>query len=313
VDRPDLPVVAVVVVTYNSADVLAGCLDSLVDQGVELASVVIADNASQDGSLAVAEAAGTRLPIQTVQLGRNAGYAAAINAGIAVTDVEKLDAVFVMNPDCRLRTGALGALAAVVRQPGRGIAVPLMVNPDGSLQPSLRRTPTVGRAWAEAVLGGRIAARLGSCSELVMRPAEYERAGPVAWGTGAALLLSTEMVRQVGGWDESFLLYSEETEYSLRAADQGWITWFEPRAVVEHIGGESSTNPLLFALLTVNKVILFRRRHGRVASWAYYTGTLASEAIRALTGRRASRAAAAALLRPARRDQIIETITGGRP
>jgi GT2 family glycosyltransferase len=308
----DTAVVAVVIVTYNSADVLRGCLESLTDQQVDLPCVVVADNASKDDSIGVARAAATDLPIRTVQLGHNAGYAAAINAGIAATDLEKLDAVFVMNPDCRLRPGALGRLAAALRQPGRGIALPLMLNPDGSLQPSLRRTPTVGRAWAEAILGGNLAGRLGSLGELVMRPSEYERPGPVAWGTGAAMLLSTEMIRQIGSWDESFLLYSEETEYSLRAADRGWISWYEPSAVVEHIGGESATNPLLAALLVVNKVILFRRRHGRPAGRAYYGATLASEGIRALAGRRASRAATVALLRRSRRDEIIQTITGER-
>jgi GT2 family glycosyltransferase len=308
-----LPTVAIVIVTYNSAEVLGACLGSLTDQGVELACVVVADNASEDESVAVAQAAAADLPIRIVQMGHNAGYAAAINACVAAADLEKLDAVFVMNPDCRLGPAALGRLAAALRQPGRGIAVPRMLNPDGSLQPSLRRTPTVGRAWAEAVLGGNLASRLGHLGELVMRPSEYRRPGPVSWGTGAAMLLSAEMIRQIGPWDESFVLYSEETEYSLRAADRGWITWYEPDAVVEHVGGESATNPLLAALLVVNKTILFRRRHRRAASWAYYGAVLTTEGVRAVGGRRVSRAATAALLRRSRRDEIIQTITGERP
>src|SRR5690348_5644248 len=88
----DLPRVAVVIVTFNSADVLGDCLRSLPSQGVDLAAVVVADNASRDGSVAIAEAA-TELPVQTVQLGRNAGYAAAINAGFAVLDLWKFDGV----------------------------------------------------------------------------------------------------------------------------------------------------------------------------------------------------------------------------
>ncbi len=51
------------------------------------------------------------------------------------------------------------------------------------------------------------------------------------------MLLSVSALREVGPWDESFLLYSEETEYCLRAADKGWCTWYEPAAVFEHIGG----------------------------------------------------------------------------
>ena len=78
------------------------------------------------------------------------------------------------------------------------------------------------------------------------------------WVTGAALLIRWDVLTAVGPWDESFLLYSEETEYFLRAADRGWTVWYEPAAQVEHVGGESRTNPTLAALLVVNKVKLFR-------------------------------------------------------
>ncbi len=305
------PRVAVVIVTFNSADVLADCLRSLRSQGVCLTDVVVADNASKDGCLALAESV-TDLPVRTVQMGRNAGFAAAINAGIGVLDTRKLDAVFVMNPDCRLRPDALLRLAQALRQPGRAMAVPLMVNPDGSLQPSLRRAPTVGRALVEAVIGGDRAGRAGRLGELVTDPREYERPGPFAWATGAAVLISAEALRDLGPWDESFLLYSEETEYQLRAADRGWTLWYEPAAVVEHIGGDSATNPTLYALMVVNKVRLFRRRHGALASGGYHLAVTAGEAVRALAGRRTARASTVALVRPSRRDQLIRAITGER-
>ena len=260
-DARETPTVSVLICTYNGGKVLADCLASSADQGVEVTDVVVADNRSRDDSVAIAEAA-TKLPIRTVQMGRNAGYAAAINAGIATLDARKLDAVFVMNPDCRLRPDTLFLLTRALRQPGRGIAVPRLVNQDGTLQPSLRRHPTVGRALAEAVIGGELAGRVGTLGELVMSPAGYDRAGPAAWATGAAMLLSADLIRDLGPWDESFLLYSEETEYCLRAADSGWTLWYEPVAVVEHIGGESGTNPTLYALMVANKVRLFRLNDG---------------------------------------------------
>ncbi|MEO3889275.1 glycosyltransferase family 2 protein [Nonomuraea sp. B5E05] len=291
--------VAVVIVTYNSASVLGGCLDSLARgaEGVELADVVVADNASKDDSVAVAERAG----VTVVQVGRNAGYAAAINAGTAVLDLDGLDGVYVLNPDCRLRPGSIAPLLGCLREPGRGIAVPYMVNPDGTLQPSLRRRPTVGRALAEALVGGALAGRVGGLGELVTDPRDYARPGAYAWATGAAMLLAPRVIREVGAWDESFLLYSEETDYCLRAADLGWTTWYEPASVIEHIGGDSGVNPALAALLVVNKVRLYRRRHGPASGAAYYLAVLAGEAVRALAGRRTSRACVAALLRPSRR------------
>ncbi|MGR6912900.1 glycosyltransferase family 2 protein [[Actinomadura] parvosata] len=290
---------AVVIVTYNSAGVLQGCLDSLPPgaKGVELAEVVVADNASKDDSVAIAEKAGATV----VRVGRNAGYAAAINAGIARLDLDRLDGVYVLNPDCRLRPGAIAPLLDSLREPGRGIAVPYMVNPDGTLQPSLRRMPTVGRALVEAVVGGGLAGRIGTLGELVTDPRDYAEPGAFAWATGAAMLLSPRVIRDVGPWDESFLLYSEETDYCLRAADLGYATWYEPASVIEHIGGDSGVNPMLASMLVVNKVRLYRRRHGPVSGTAYYLTVLAGEAVRALAGRRTSRASVAALLRPSRR------------
>jgi N-acetylglucosaminyl-diphospho-decaprenol L-rhamnosyltransferase len=299
------PRIAIVLVTYNSAGVLDGCLRSLPDaaQGVTLTDIVVADNASADDSVRIATEAA--LPVKTVRLGHNAGYAAGFNAGVAVLDLGRVDAVFLLNPDCRLRPGCLAILGAALQEPHRGIAAPRLLNPDGTLQPTLRRMPTVGRALSEAVIGGERAGRIGKLGELVCDPAEHDRAGPAVWVTGAAMLISTRCLAEVGPWNESFLLYSEETEFILRAADAGWSTWYEPEAVVEHIGGESETNPALAALLAVNKVRLFRRRRGQPAAAAYYLVVLLGQAVRALAGAHTSRAAVVALLRPSRRPRSL--------
>src|SRR5262249_15634965 len=117
-------------------------------------------------------------------------------------------------------------------------------------------------------------------------------------------------IRDVGPWDESFLLYSEETEFALRAADRGWTLWYEPAAVVEHIGGESDTNPNLSALAVVNRVRLVRSRRGPIAAAAFHLGVGCGTAVRAIGGRRTSRATLLALILPSRRGTIMRTITG---
>ena len=296
------PRVAVVVITYNSADVLASCLDALRDggaDGVELTDVVVVDNASSDGSAALAEAA-TGLPVSVVRLTENVGYAAGLNAGVSSLRDRPPEAVMVLNPDCRLRSGALATLAQDLRTPQRGIVAPRLVNVDGTLQPTLRRLPTVIGALTEAVVGGRIADRLG-LGELIFADGPHETAGPAAWVTGAALLIAWALLDAIGPWDERFLLYSEETEYMLRASDHGWATWYDPAAVVEHKGGEAAVKPGLAALLTVNKVTLFRRRHGVVRGIAYSGSVLLGTLFRAVAGRRTARASVAALLLPSRR------------
>ena len=297
------PRVAAVVVTYNSAAVLQQCLQSLRDggaDGVELTDVVVVDNASNDSSTEIAKSF-EGLPIKVVQLIENAGYAAGLNAGVKALTSRAPEAVMVLNPDCRLRPGALGTLAeALGAAPGRGIVAPRLLNPDGTLQPSLRRRPTIAGVFAESILGGRIADRLG-LGELIFTEGPHERPGPSAWATGAALLLSWSVLEEVGPWDESFLLYSEETEYLLRAADLGWSTWYEPAAVIEHKGGESDTRPDLAALLTVNRAKLFGLRHGRTSGLVYAAGLVLGMAIRTAVGQRTARASLAALLMPSRR------------
>lgn len=293
--------IAVVIVTHNSADVLADCLAAIPDgaKGVDLSDVVIVDNASTDESVRVATDA-VELPLRIVRLGANRGYAAGFNVGVEALAGRELDAVLLINPDCRLRRGTLAVMADALSVGGRGIVAPRLLNLDGSLQPTLRRAPTVRGALAEALVGGKLAGRIG-LGELIFDESSHHQAGSSAWATGAALLISSQAIVQVGPWNESFLLYSEETEFMFRAADCGWTMWYEPSAVVDHRGGESGTNPALAALLSVNKVKLFRSRHGRSAATAYSLAVLLGESLRALAGRTTSRASVAALLRPSRR------------
>jgi N-acetylglucosaminyl-diphospho-decaprenol L-rhamnosyltransferase len=297
-----VPRVAVVVVTYNSADVLPRCLESLRDggaDGVELTDVVVVDNASHDASTEIAKEI-DGLPISVVQLTENAGYAAGVNAGVTALRNRPPEAVMVLNPDCRLRPGTLATLAQALRGPGRGVAAPRLLNPDATLQPSLRRSPTIRGVFVEALLGGHVADRLG-LGELIFNDGPHEIPGTVAWATGAALLMSWLMLECVGPWDESFLLYSEETEFLLRAADRGWTTWYEPAAVIEHKGGESGVRPDLAALLTVNRVRLFQKRNGTARGRLYGACVIVGTALRAAAGQRTARASLGALLFRSRR------------
>ncbi|MGP3689195.1 glycosyltransferase [Streptomyces sp. IBSNAI002] len=294
--------VAVLVVTWNSSAVLPEFLASLPAGMAGLDwRLVVADNDSADGTVDLVRSLAPEATV--VQTGRNAGYAAGVNAalGAAAGWEGGFRAALVCNPDVRMRRGCakvlVDALGAPLSDGGRvGISVPLLYEEDGrTLLLSLRRESRVTRALGEAVLGNRRAGRFPRWSELVTDPSAYERATVADWATGALMALSRPCLDACGAWDESFFLYSEETDYCLRARDLGFRTRLEPAASATHLGGDSQVSPRLWTLLTLNRVRLYGRRHGPAATAAFRTAVLLREASRAALGRPASRAAARAL------------------
>ena len=289
--------VAVVVVTYHSERLLADLLASL---GPGLDGVrwhlTVADNASADGTVAALRRLAPDATV--VEMGRNAGYAAGINA--AVEAAAPHDAILILNPDIRLAPGSGRELLAVLDRPGTGIVVPRLERGDGSFIPVLRREPTALRAMGDAVLGARRAGRFAALGELVVGDEHYRTESTADWAAGSAQLVSRECWDRCGPWDESFFLYSEETDFALRARDAGFATRLAPSALAVHLEGDSKHSPRLWALLTLNRVRLYRRRHRSPAVAAYWGALLLREASRAVLGSRASRTAARALMSPAR-------------
>jgi N-acetylglucosaminyl-diphospho-decaprenol L-rhamnosyltransferase len=290
--RPDqppapLPDVAVVIVTYNSAHVVGGLLDSLPGALAGLsADVVVVDNGSADGTADVVAGRGDCRLVRA----RNAGYAAGINRG--VREAVGAEAILVLNPDVRLHPGAVPALARALRLPGTGIVAPQVRSADGHLEMSLRREPTLPRAL------GLTRTRLPVFSEYVQERAAYDRPGRADWALGAVLLMSRKCYDLLGGWDESYFLYSEETDLSLRARQAGLETRYEPQAVATHIGGQSGRDHRTHAMQVINRVRLYRRRHGTLASWCYYGLAVASQLSRVPRGHPESWFAVRALLAP---------------
>jgi N-acetylglucosaminyl-diphospho-decaprenol L-rhamnosyltransferase len=288
--------VAVVVVTYHSEPLLADLIDSfeagLAGVGWHL---TVADNDSGDGTVPTLRKLAPDATI--VEMGANRGYAAGINAAVAAAPPHT--AILVLNPDVRLRPGCAKTLLASLRTPGTGIAVPRLVDGDGALIESMRREPTVRRTLADALLGAARAGRT-ALGEVVTDERRYAAPAVTDWAEGSTQLISAECWRACGPWDESFFLYSEETDFDLRARDAGFATRYTPDAGAVHLEGGSGTTPGLWRLLVLNRVRLYRRRHGRLLGAGFWAALLLREGARAVLGRRTSRAAVRALVSPAR-------------
>jgi N-acetylglucosaminyl-diphospho-decaprenol L-rhamnosyltransferase len=288
--------IAVVVVTYHSEALLPDLVASLGPGMAGLSwHLTVADNASTDGTVAALRRLAPSARV--IEMGRNAGYAAGVNAAVAAAPPGT--AILVLNPDIRLAPGCAGELLTVLRRSNAGIVVPRLERGDGAAIPVLRREPSVLRAVGDAVLGARRAGRVSALGELVTAERHYRVESTADWAAGSAMLISRACWDACAPWDESFFLYSEETDFALRARDAGFPTRLAPNALAVHLEGNSKQSPELWSLLTLNRVRLYRRRHGWTSTTAYWGALVLRELSRATTGNRASRTAVGALLRPA--------------
>ncbi len=229
---------AVVVVSYETRERTLACLASVLEVAAGdavAASVVLVDNASQDGTARAArERFGER--VEVVANGRNAGFGAACNQGAA--RVPGARHVLFLNADTTVLPGALaGLVAALDGDAGAGAAGPAVVGDDGAPQPSVRGHPT-----PLALLHQHTAlrfVRLGARAyERYKAPDAREDDVPVV--LGAALAVRRTDLDALGGFDERYFLYFEEADLCRRLAARGRRVRFVPGATVRHRGGASS-------------------------------------------------------------------------
>jgi N-acetylglucosaminyl-diphospho-decaprenol L-rhamnosyltransferase len=209
--------VAAVVVVHEPVPEVARCLEVLVPQVEEL---VVVENLG-----------GTVVQgVRVIENERPVGFAANANRGIAETTAPY---VVVCNPDTEAGADAVAVLRGFAElHPRAGIVGPELRHPDGTLNPSRRRFPTVGgtivrRTPLRRVLGGTQRAHYG----LDEQPDEPVQAD---WLLGGFPLLRREMLEELGGFDEGFRLYGEDIDLAYRAAKAGWERWYVPQAKVVH-------------------------------------------------------------------------------
>ena len=246
--------VDVIVVSYNSEGELRGCVEPLA--GRDGVRVLVVDSASQDGSLAsVAD-----LDVTAIPLAENRGFAHACNAGLRAGSSEY---VLLLNPDARIEPEGLARLVAVAEAtPGAGVVAPRIVEPDGTLDFSLRRYPRLRTRYAQALFLHRLFPHAAWSDEVVRDPQVYERPGSFEWASGACLLLPRSALEALGGLDEGFFLYCEDLDLCRRLAGAGFARRYEPGVVAVHEGGASAPRSALLPVLAASRV-RYARKHDR--------------------------------------------------
>ena len=228
---PDTPPIAVAVVSYNTRELLASCLESLHPEARAGRAVVwVVDNASTDGS---AELVAERFEwVKLIASPDNLGFGRAVNL---VAERTLTPWIAPANADIVLEPGALATLlAAGERHREAGVVGPRLVRPDGSTQVSGQPFPTLTNATLDRLRVHRVSPRVAA--RLCLRPA-WERScgGPVDWLTGAFFIVRREAWDAVGGFDQAQWLYGEDLDLCWRLTRAGWSVRYEPAARVLHV------------------------------------------------------------------------------
>ncbi len=286
---PDL---SIVILSWNVRELLAACLRSLptaTGDWWDRAEVLVVDNASTDGS---AEMVRRDFPgVRLVALPRNLGFSGGNNVGIRAAQGKY---VLLLNPDTVARPGSIATLAEYMEaHETSGIVGPRLLNPDGTLQPSRRRFPTLLTALVESTPLQRWLGKLPAIRRFYMLDQPEAVTQQVDWLSGAALLCRREALEQAGLFDPGYFMFSEEVDLCRRVKDAGWEVVYVPHAEIVHYGGQSTDQAVAARHVNFNtsKARYFRLHEGRAVGrlvrlylLATYAAQSVSEAAKWLLG-----------------------------
>ena len=291
-----MPDLSIVIVNWNTRDLLLRCIQTTLDvRGDLVLEFIVVDNASTDDSVARVR---ERFPdVAFIENAKNVGFATANNQGVRASHAQHS---LLLNSDAFLTPGALQAMLDVMsQQPKAAMVGTQLRNADGTFQASHTPFPNL---WHEFMI-------LSGLGRLLHGPA-FPSDGPddargpqaVDYVGGACMLVRNDAYLAVGGLDENFFMYAEEVDLCFRLMRASWQVWYQPTAKVTHLGGASSKNRRVQREIDLyrSRVQFFRKHYGALPGLllkAQIIGFTAIKAaahrlLRAATGGRKGRAVA---------------------
>lgn len=250
------PRVSVVIVSYNTREDVLDALRSLRATDAGPLETIVVDNASADGSADAVRAAFPEVTL--IRNAGNVGFGAACNQALRVARAPR---VLLLNPDARLLPGALAALLGRLEaERDLGAIAPLTRNPDGTPQVSFGPALGLVSEWRQRRLVDGVRRRdpraLAAAGALVRRERSPD------WLSAACLLLRTQALREVGGFDEDYFLYEEDADLGLRLRRAGWRLLHFPGAEATHVlGGSTGQAPARTRLHYQRSHLVYYRKH----------------------------------------------------
>ena len=251
---------SIIIVNWNTREMLAECLSSLERANVGTCKrsnveTFVVDNASTDGSAGMVR---QRFPwVRLIENAENVGFARANNQAISQSQCRY---VLLLNSDAQLRVGLLESMIQHLEaDPTTGITGVCQVFPDGRSQFCYGRFPTLWRE-ARALLG------LHRWDLSPLRRLDTPR--PVDWVSGACLMVRREVLEQIGLLDETFFMFGEEVDLCYRATEAGWKVCLVPSPPLLHVrAGSTGKTPERILRLYRGKLRYFQKHQGVLRSW----------------------------------------------
>jgi GT2 family glycosyltransferase len=271
----------IVTVSYNTRDLLADCLESVfasLAQSGLTGEVWVVDNASADGSAAMVS---QRFPqVRLIRHDENLGFAGGNNLALRAMALHPCGQqgpemnprhVLFLNPDTRVVGNALVTMVGFLDDtPSAGAAGARLVHGDGSFQHSAFAFPGLAQIFVDFfplhhwLLDSRLNGRY---------PRQFYDAGrpfPVDHPLGAALMVRTATLVQVGGFDERYFMYCEEIDLCRRIKSAGWEIYCLPQAEIVHLVGQSTRQfrDRMFVALWQSRFLMFEEHESPLFRWA---------------------------------------------
>jgi GT2 family glycosyltransferase/lipopolysaccharide/colanic/teichoic acid biosynthesis glycosyltransferase len=247
--------VSIVIVSFNSSEVLRPCLESLHRQQFSGESeVIVVDNASTDGTPDMMR---TEFPwVRLVAGTENLGYSRGVNVGIGRALGRYF---FVLNPDTVVQPDSVRRMVEFMdRTPDAGIVGPKLIFQDGNTQLSCRRFYTFKVLALRRTPLGKIFRNSRAVRDHLMLDFDHESTRVVDWILGAAMMVRREAVESVGLMDERFFLYFEDVDWCYRMKQKGLAVYYCPDSVITHGYQRQSAQSVLNRSFVSHLVSLFR-------------------------------------------------------
>ena len=251
--------VSIIIVSWNTRDILADCLDSVykTTSSIRFETIVI-DNNSADNTCQMVR---TSFPnVILIENQANRGFAAANNQGL---DIAKGRYVFLLNSDTIVMQNAIEKLIDFAdANPHAAVVGPKVLNKNGTLQPTCFMFPSITNMLLSATYLYKIfpKSRIFSRERMGWWNRDDQRQVDVV--TGCAMLIRQQVIKQIGILDENYFMYCEETDFCYRCKKAGWQILFTPDPQIIHLGGASSiqiSRPMAMQLRA--SILLFFAKH----------------------------------------------------